>query len=127
MHEPKTTPTRANLGPLTTTFTAPKRCTDAMHEPSAAPLGGAGRLAQTCYNDHMIDDTACWPSPPTITKGVLSSPTPTPPWAGGVYTPGLVCPNAHTTACSATAGVDGGFTFQFGLEPGETAMGCCPR
>lgn len=99
--------TRTNLGPLTTTFTAPTRCSDVILEP-AAP--GAGWRAQTCYEGHMTDDAACWPSP-----------------AGGVYTPGLVCPDSYTTACSATAGARGGFDFQFGLEAGETAVGCCPR
>lgn len=122
---------RPNLGPLTTTFTAPKRCAKAVLAPTAPPLppppppGGRGgaRLAQTCYKDHAMDDAACWPSP---NKGA-ATPAAAALGGWGVYTPGLVCPDSYTTACSATAGVKGGFDFQFGLEAGETAVGCCPR
>ncbi|KAK8085668.1 hypothetical protein PG997_006939 [Apiospora hydei] len=46
----------------------------------------------------------------------------------GFYSPGLVCPSGSTSACTKTADnpTDGGFTFQFPLTAGETAVGCCP-
>lgn len=91
---------------------------------AAAAASGDARRAQTCYDGDLIDDAACWPSSPPKTA---STPSATRRVAAGVYTPGLVCPESYATACSATAGVQGGFGFQFGLEAGETAVGCCPR
>lgn len=114
-----TTPTRNILGPLTTTFTAPSRCTEAMLQSKAS---GSGWLAQTCQDGHMADDASCWPSP---VEGVSVPVTLQGGW--GVYSPGLICPASHTTACHATAGVQGGFDFQFPLSADETAVGCCPR
>ncbi|TPX16604.1 uncharacterized protein E0L32_012413, partial [Thyridium curvatum] len=114
---------RVNLGPLTTTFTPPASC-------STAVLGCTsctdGWLAQSCgvntYNSQGVRDAAaCWPPPraDTVETGVAFN-------GWGFYSPGLHCPVGYTTACSATAGVGGGFMFQFPLVPGETAYGCCP-
>ncbi|KAI9654767.1 MAG: hypothetical protein M1821_005761 [Bathelium mastoideum] len=53
----------------------------------------------------------------------------------GYYSPGLACPQGFTTACSAigsngtvtTAGNQAQrFSFQYPLDPLETAAGCCP-
>ena len=44
----------------------------------------------------------------------------------GFYSPGIQCPSGYATSCVATEGVVGGFNFQFGLLPSETAIGCCP-
>ena len=121
-----TSVTRASyLGPLTTPFTQPTSCSG-IFTPISCPTCSYGWLAQTCTlsNDfyYVQDDINCWPS--LIAGATLHSP---PPFSGGgFYSPGLQCPNGYLPACSSTDGVNGGFSFQFGLAAGETAMGCCP-
>lgn len=106
---------RTTLGPLTTTFSIPaERGVALTVGPRECMLG------QLCTSYTIEYAASCWPSPEngvTITR---------PAFGGGVYSPGLVCPSSYSTACIATAGVAGGFRFQYPLEPGETAVGCCP-
>ncbi|KAM3501722.1 hypothetical protein MY10362_005339 [Beauveria mimosiformis] len=44
----------------------------------------------------------------------------------GFYSPGLVCPDGYTTACTAIFGQRADWSTQFPLVAGETAVGCCP-
>lgn len=120
----------ALLGPLTTTFTPPDECAWAffLSMTATAPTGVA---AQTCDGDDggggnaNADATGCWPAGAFTTSASL--------FGGGFYSPGLVCPSGYATACSATAGEGGrvvgedGWSTQFALVEGETAVGCCPR
>lgn len=110
--------TRTYLGPLTTTFTAPSTCTEVM---LVTQVPTAGWMAQSCLSGAINDNVSCWPP---ATSGVTS---PVPIWGFGVYSPGLICPASHTTACSSTSGGAGDFDFQFPLDSAETAAGCCPR
>ncbi|KAI9667107.1 MAG: hypothetical protein M1831_001284 [Alyxoria varia] len=112
---PSPTPSRPVLGPLTTTFTPP---------PSCSFLYAVGETefnrASTC-GDFYGDDLSCWPPPTARVREKVAD------LAGyGIYSPGLYCPKGHATACRATAGNYGGFSFQFPLGGGETAVGCCP-
>ncbi|KAH6652174.1 hypothetical protein BKA67DRAFT_660936 [Truncatella angustata] len=117
-------PTRRNLGPLTTTFTAPSYCNNIVVYGSCSTCD-YGWQAQTCANGGAVpvDDSSCWPArtsdPPSITGG--------PAFHGwGFYSPGVMCPNGYTSACASTVGQDDGFSFQFRLTSSETAIGCCP-
>lgn len=110
-----------NLGPLTEVFTAPPECTVAAAECKTCSNAWLG---QTCNGQSAIDAAACWP--PTSS----GAPSPSASFHGwGFYSPGIACPAGSTTACSATGGPGGGsgWTVQFRLRDGETAVGCCPR
>ncbi|KAB8254205.1 hypothetical protein BDV32DRAFT_132787 [Aspergillus pseudonomiae] len=115
---------RTNLGPLTTTFTYPESCTVAV---GACLTCTQGWQAQTCSNNAfnhqgVQDDVECWPprANPSLTTGVALN-------GWGFYSPGIHCPAGMVTACSATGGSNDGFKFQYSLNDGETAVGCCPR
>ncbi|KAI0847968.1 hypothetical protein F5Y00DRAFT_108534 [Daldinia vernicosa] len=114
------TGTSVLLGPLTTTWTPPPACTIAVAGCSTCPYGW---LAQTCGGlDEVHDETSCWP------PRTLGATTPGQPLlAWGIYSPGLVCPQGYTTACSYNgAKKTGDFNFYFSPEESETAVGCCP-
>lgn len=69
----------------------------------------------------QIDATQCWP--PTTAGAAY----PSPPFSGwGFYSPGIACPQGHTSACEATANGSAQWPVQYELEEGETAVGCCP-
>ncbi|KAK3319384.1 hypothetical protein B0H66DRAFT_559370 [Apodospora peruviana] len=108
-----------NLGPLTTTFVPPARCTTAI---AACKTCVDAWQGQECLvSPGPRDVTTCWP---TTTAGV---PEPTYPLQGwGFYSPGIICPTGYTSACSSAADRRDGFQFQFTLVAGETAVGCCP-
>ncbi|KAI1329386.1 hypothetical protein F5Y16DRAFT_397571 [Xylariaceae sp. FL0255] len=116
-------PSRTNLGPLTTPFTYPSSCAIAVHDCSTCDDFWQ---AQTCtdngFNSQGVQDNIdCWPSRANtdLSTGVALN-------GWGFYSPGLSCPVGYTTACGATASVESGFTFQYPLTAGETAIGCCP-
>ncbi|KAF1966488.1 hypothetical protein BU23DRAFT_544343, partial [Bimuria novae-zelandiae CBS 107.79] len=126
--EPIPTPTRINLGPLTTVFVPPPHCT------RAALAGKEAALGQSCnpVDDKTAtaaDDTGCWPRAtayPSVDKSSL---------AGlGFYSPGVMCPTGYVSACTAISTSKGQTAaapqvtgkFQFPLVAGETAIGCCP-
>lgn len=113
---------RTILGPLTATFTQPPECTTAVAQVSGEEL--LGRLAEVCGAETGAVDTACWP---TTTAGVSGPSTDSPGW--GFYSPGIVCPAGHTSACSATGGLLGprDWSLQYTLSASETAVGCCPN
>lgn len=113
---------RTILGPLTATFTQPLQCTTAVAQVSGEAL--LGRLAEVCGAETGAVDTACWP---TTTAGVSGPPKDAPGW--GFYSPGIVCPAGHTSACSATGGLLGpkDWSLQYTLSASETAVGCCPN
>ena len=134
------TSARTVLGSLTTTFTPSPSCFS-LYQPldarglfATVPLPTVALQAVTCVSDEfltsdMVDDVKCWPpSTVTHTDALYNG------W--GLYSPGLLCPNGYTTACTALAGnkkataasISGDdFQFQFPLLPSETAAGCCPR
>ncbi|KAF2474040.1 uncharacterized protein BDR25DRAFT_216579, partial [Lindgomyces ingoldianus] len=130
----RATPTRSNLGPLTTTFTPPAHCTRPVVGCTTCSSAWA---AQSCFSYNptskgAMDDTACWPKATSYPRA--------PPLAGlGFYSPGLLCPTGYTSACSAASRAPGddlrtvidnngpvSNSFQFPLIAGETAVGCCP-
>lgn len=110
------------LGPLTATFTQPPECTTAVAQASGEAL--VGRLAEVCGGETGAIDTACWP---TVSFGVPGPKTDSPGW--GFYSPGIICPAGHTSACSATGGLLGqkDWSLQYTLAASETAVGCCPK
>ncbi|KAK6351541.1 hypothetical protein TWF718_004700 [Orbilia javanica] len=114
--------TRNVLGPLTTTFTPNPSCT----VPAIDCVGPAcyAWQAQTCISGiGIVDQSFCWPS---WTAGASTFGAPTALNGWGFYSPGLVCPHGHSSACSSTFGGQGNFQFQFPATAGETAVGCCP-
>ncbi|CAJ2502484.1 Uu.00g098780.m01.CDS01 [Anthostomella pinea] len=118
-----TTTARANLGPLTAPFTYPASCTVAVQ---ACSTCGTFWQAQTCSDNAantqgVQDNAACWPP---RDNAAIATEVAFGGW--GFYSPGLSCPVGFATACSATANVAGGTSFQFPLEAGETGVGCCP-
>ena len=141
----KTTSSRTILGPLTTVFTPPSRCTSLFQpfvdqdEISDLVLSTVAWQAATCSSSSFFksstglgvleNDLDCWP--PTLQSSSIDD------FSGaGIYSPGLFCPRDYITACTAlknattsTSANNGpeNFTFQYPLLPEETAAGCCPR
>ncbi|KAF2679619.1 hypothetical protein K458DRAFT_313839, partial [Lentithecium fluviatile CBS 122367] len=121
------TPTRVNLGPLTTVYVQPSHCSRAA---LAGPSATTAIRGQSCDANGATatarDDLGCWPRatayPATMQRGI------------GFYSPGYMCPNGYTSACTAVSASKGQTTrapkvtgtFQFPLVAGETAVGCCP-
>lgn len=116
------TSARTVLGPLTETFTAPSYCHD-LFIPDTT--WNVAFQAQTCTTTSIHDDMSCRP-PVTPDVQATMSPTYWPLGGWGFYSPGTICPSGYSTACATTHGVTGGFDFQYGLIPSETAVGCCP-
>ncbi|KAL1878127.1 hypothetical protein VTK73DRAFT_8007 [Phialemonium thermophilum] len=119
-----TTTTATNLGPFTTPFTYPASCSVVIK--NCVTCDG-GFQAQTCgdnaFNTQGLqDDPSCWP--PRSDNDAISTGVALNGW--GYYSPAIECPVGLTTACVATAGVNGGFPFQFPPSAGETVFGCCP-
>ncbi|KAM7205776.1 hypothetical protein V8F20_003009, partial [Naviculisporaceae sp. PSN 640] len=125
------------LGPLTTTWYQPSTCTYLLQP---RPTLTEFFRGQECFlpppNQETpiptgipVDITSCWPP---VTR---NAPQPTHPFYGwGIYSPGIVCPAGHVTACTAVYGNrrdrSGGWStagMQFDIEVGETAIGCCPE
>ena len=127
---------RPIIGPLTTTFTPPSTCSklfgiDSTYNPDVFVQ------AMTCTSivySHLNVTSAqiaynpdCWPSRP-IAGGLT--------YQSGIYSPGFICPKGYTSACSSTftgntmpstSTQRNGYAFQYPLNLGETAVGCCPR
>jgi hypothetical protein len=122
------TPTRVNLGPLTTVYIQPSHCSRAA---LAGPSATEARRGQHCKVNGATataeDDVGCWPRatayPATLQRGI------------GFYSPGYECPAGYTSACTAinatkdqkTIAPKVTGTFQFPPLAGETAVGCCPN
>jgi hypothetical protein len=109
---------RANLGPLTSTFTPPPDCTTALL------LYGGDSTGYLGYNCITIDGQL-WSQPaeacrPSRTVGI-------PPKDFGFFSPGLICPTGYTSACTATGGGHSDWNVEFFLSTSETAVGCCRR
>lgn len=119
-----TSSTRANLGPLTTSFTYPASCSIAVLE---CPTCSSAWQAQTCSNNGnngqgIQDNSECWPKATAqdAFTGLAFN-------GAGFYSPAISCPAGYSAACSATYGGSSGYSFQFSLVEQETAIGCCPR
>ncbi|KAL2177771.1 uncharacterized protein P884DRAFT_306846 [Thermothelomyces heterothallicus CBS 202.75] len=110
---------RTILGRLTTVFTPPAPCTYAVGWCSTCDVAWWG---QTCAQSSVQDDTNCWP---TTTDGA-PEPSQAALYGWGFYSPGLECPEGHTTACTAIAGESSQWKVQFLMEAEETFAGCCP-
>jgi hypothetical protein len=129
------------LGPLTTTFTAPTRCSQAYW------VSGTSRvynptLGQICtIVDGEIDysqDSSCLPPVASTILASLVGPSEiiyTTYNYRGYYSPGIACPAGYTTACAAQVGADGiqsalsnfqSFGFVHSATADETVAGCCP-
>ena len=127
---PATQVPRNSLGPLTTTFAHPSECWNWGIEDYTASL------QQGCTSSSLIDTIDCWPPIPESiveARSILSSEH---FYGLGFYSPGFVCPTGYTSACTQiqppsgelpSIEVDVSFDFQYPLEPGETAIGCCPK
>ncbi|KAI1064830.1 hypothetical protein LB507_001228 [Fusarium sp. FIESC RH6] len=113
---------RTNLGPLTTQWKYPDRCTAAVI--GCATCDGAWQ-GQTCGDNDantqgVLDDTDCWPPRKSSMKAgnaVLG-------W--GFYSPAFDCPQGYKSACSAYGPETGNFNFQFSRQDDEHVIGCCP-
>lgn len=127
---------RANLGPLTTTFTPPATCST-IGVVSGYPnkvgwracqcitsgIFSAGGTVETAYHGSIWNDYTCRPS--STQKEIQQT---------GFYSPGIICPIGHYQACTSAVLSNGepspikgsSFSFAFPLEAGETAVGCCP-
>ncbi|KAF4337493.1 hypothetical protein FBEOM_8634 [Fusarium beomiforme] len=113
---------RTNLGPLTTQWKYPDRCTVPVIGCSACD---GGWQAQTCGDNDantqgVLDDTDCWPPRQTSMKAGNAVNG----W--GFYSPAFECPKGYSTACSATGPETGNFNFQFSIQDDERVIGCCP-
>ncbi|KAA6412564.1 MAG: hypothetical protein FRX48_03555 [Lasallia pustulata] len=114
-HFSQTMSDRKNLGPLTNSFTPPSSCTINV----IARDTGTAWQGQECTDDNVFDAVTCWPT--------ATVPAPVPPFEGwGFYSPGLVCPDGYTSACTASFNPSQSASFQFALSSSETAVGCCP-
>ncbi|KAK8044215.1 hypothetical protein PG993_004239 [Apiospora rasikravindrae] len=116
--------TRNVLGPLTTVFTPDPTC--------VTPMAGYCQSQYwVAWQGQVCTPLANPPAGPPYTPGAATTDVAATGYLGGwgFYSPGLACPSGSTSACSKTADDpddDDGFTFQFPLTAGETAVGCCP-
>ncbi|KAM0438704.1 hypothetical protein ACHAPT_001461 [Fusarium lateritium] len=114
---------RTNLGPLTTTFTYPAKCSATALACTDCDLGWQAQSCGTLNSANtqgLQDDTDCWPP----RSSSMSAPYALNGW--GYYSPGLECPDGYEPACSATGSMTGNFNFQFSILDHETVIGCCP-
>jgi hypothetical protein len=127
---------------LTTTFTAPSRCSQAYWSSGSSRIYDP-TIGQTCttIGDGQIDynqDSSCLPPVKSTILGSLvggSDILYTTYDYKGYYSPGIACPAGYSTACAAQAGADGipsalsnfqSFGFVYPATADETAVGCCP-
>ncbi|RKK91409.1 hypothetical protein BFJ68_g16211 [Fusarium oxysporum] len=113
---------RTNLGPLTTEWKYPDRCTVPVTDCSTCTNAWQG---QTCGNNKdntqgVLDDTDCWPP----RKSSIAAGNAVNGW--GFYSPAFECPQGYETACTATGPETGNFNFQFSIQDDERVIGCCP-
>ena len=138
-----------NLGPLTTTYTAPASCATGTARVNIAFLTTPHALFEyspDCTGQPVGD---CVPSGAAIDS--LASAALTTPAANAVfyYSPGLVCPSNWATMGAVAKAADGKFStsgafsattpiptrffdpplniIMNAMDPGETAVVCCPR
>ncbi|KAJ3485486.1 hypothetical protein NLG97_g6804 [Lecanicillium saksenae] len=130
---------RTNLGPLTATFSGPSSCS--VLDGSFTKDGGAlnGALGYSCRargNGQIFGpDPSCFPS--SLASYINAGDQ----WLStiAVYSPGNICPNGFSSACTMTRSANDRPPTTAGilqtanramfniLEIGETAIGCCPR
>lgn len=121
----------ALLGSLITPYGAPATCTNL-----AGYYGTSVRLGASCAAGIAEDDYLCWP--PATSLGVLRGAN---FYAGGFYSPGIVCPVGYVEACRVVQSTPPTptspsiktstplfytWTPDFPLQLPETAVGCCP-
>lgn len=129
------TSTRRSLGPLTTTFTPPDECLVFGVNGDNTTIYGLEN-AQLCSSSWNYNASSCWPTvAPSVWASLSSSiykNSGLHAFNGlGFYSPGLLCPQGYTQACTALGNgpLASGSSFpfqQFPPAPGETAIGCCP-
>lgn len=114
------------IGPLTTVFSFPESCTvNLVMQPDSSELfQGQKCVTELDGNQSPLrDNHECWPP----MDPDFNLPVPAPPFSGwGFYSPGLECPTGYTSACTAIEGLRPDWDIEFVLDPGETAIGCCP-
>ncbi|OTB03196.1 hypothetical protein M426DRAFT_12783 [Hypoxylon sp. CI-4A] len=127
-----------NLGPLTAAWTPPSSCTIPFNFCTDSECTGIfGATCARTYEDDCTDSRAsctssftyvgyddpdCWPP----RSSSISLPTDILLSGWGYYSPGILCPAGHTSACFATAGGHSDWQPQIPLQSDETAAGCCP-
>lgn len=138
-----------NIGPLTTTFTAPKACATAKDVYLGTPSDpeGAVYYRSECDMGRIAKRSSCYPSGPSAD----AARNPLDASIIAYYSPGLFCPESWTTVGVAVKDGKGsisasGFfapsteiqskyahlnpppSFLMGaMEEGETVIACCPR
>lgn len=128
-----------NNGPLTTTFTAPATCSTAFVMLGLATDPAALQWDAQC---DWVPPADCNPSGSVI-QSIVSAQNNNPTAADVIvyHSPGLVCPSGWATVGAAaklnptSTSTSGAFNpsvpvldvFLSALDPGETAVLCCPR
>lgn len=143
--------TFSNLGPLTTTWTAPASCATSVGD---VRIGVAQRPGQYLYDAScQTKEYSCVPTGTSAYPALATNLNPTNLFQEAYFSPGLYCPSGWTTAGLAsrkgTASVTWSGLFSPSgaiptsvavsifndpanvlmqlLDPSETAMICCPR
>jgi hypothetical protein len=140
-----------NLGPLTATFSAPSSCstgTDHVFIGQTQPTGQPIlEFSPDCTGKPQGD---CFPSASRVDSAEAAALTnPAAQAVAFYYSPGLVCPSNWATAGAVAKSKDGSFStsgvfslstpaptvlqdpslnvMMNAIDPGETAVACCPR
>jgi hypothetical protein len=143
--------TFSNLGPLTTTWTAPASCATSAGD---VKIGVTQHPGKYFYDAScQVKEYNCVPTGASTDPALATDLNPTNLFQGAYFSPGLYCPSGWTTAGLASrkenasvtwsglfspfeaipTSVDGDIFNDPGnvlmqlLDPSETAMICCPR
>lgn len=135
--------TTSNVGPLTTIFTPAESCTSILAYMTLAPdtvfsdrfsslsllyiSRGVACGSGSPFNP-VAPDSACYPSGFTeVNSNWFADASATP-----VFSPGVLCPSGFTADRGVyrrgddTGAPTTGLASEYGLKPGELAVGCCP-
>lgn len=144
--------TFTNLGPLTTTWTAPASCATVTDD---VKIGYSSYIGQAIWDlSCQVKENSCVPTGTSEDPALVTGLSPTNFYQGAYFSPGLYCPSGWTTAgvasrngiqavtssgdpFSVTSAVPTSFDVPLMnnpanilmqlLEPNETAVVCCPR
>src|SRR4051794_12868376 len=121
---------RANLGPLTMVYTPPASCfTPWVRAYHNYYIANYGQICWTGEGPSYYVAELCYPLLLGSTHNQQVNVIP-------IFSPGFSCPSGFTPACTVTRGASEtsplstgtDYTVQWSiLDPGETAVNCCPR